>query len=112
MTDHPWEEMDVEGRRVRVETCAEIIARKLWHRGDRANARDLYDLCAVADAEPQAMTAAQPWLSRHAQAFLSGLEQRADLARNEFALIDAIGTPRDFDSCLKQARSLLRPFCR
>lgn len=29
LTDHPWEDMDVEGRRVRVATCAEIIAKKL-----------------------------------------------------------------------------------
>lgn len=110
LTDHPWEELEIDGRRVRVETCAEIIAKKLWHRGDRAKARDLYDLCAVADAQPQAIADAGPWLGKHAQAFLSGLEQRAQLARQEFALIDAIGNPRDFDACLAQARHLLSQY--
>lgn len=109
LTDSPWEDVKFEGRRVRVETCAEIIAKKLWHRGDRAKARDLYDLCAVAEAEPEAIEAARPWLEKHSQAFLSGLAQRATLARQEFALIDAIGKPRDFDTCLAQARQLLQP---
>lgn len=63
----------------------------------------------MAEAEPEAIDAARLWLAKHAQAFLSGLEQRAALARQEFALIDAIGKPRDFDACLAQARQVLQP---
>jgi hypothetical protein len=69
----------------------------------------IYDVCAVADADPQAIDIARPWFEKHSQAFLSGLAQRATLARQEFALIDAIGKPRDFDTCLAQARQLLQP---
>jgi len=44
LTDEPFEEWELLGRRVKVETSAEIVAKKLWHRGDRATARDLFDL--------------------------------------------------------------------
>jgi hypothetical protein len=32
------------GQSVKFETCAEIIAKKMWHRGHLAKARDLFDL--------------------------------------------------------------------
>ncbi len=46
------------GREVRVETAAEIVAKKLWHRGDRATARDLFDLSLVIEREPDALRVA------------------------------------------------------
>lgn len=110
LTHTPWEEVDFGGRTVKVETCAEIIAKKMWHRGDRAKSRDLYDLCAVADAEPAAIRRAGPFFERHGAAFLSRLEARADIARIEFAEIDVIGPERDFDACLLQARQLINPW--
>lgn len=108
LTEPAWDEIEYAGRVIKVETCAEIIAKKMWHRGDRAKARDLYDLCAVADAEPAAILVAAPWFERHGEAFIAALEERADLARLEFAAIDAIGPARDFDTCLEQARGLIR----
>lgn len=48
LTQSPFEMWQLLGRRVRVETSAEIIAKKLWHRGDRATARDLFDLAIHA----------------------------------------------------------------
>ena len=107
LTTNPWEQVQFEDRQVKVETCAEIIAKKMWHRGDRAKARDLFDLCAVADAEPEAIEQAAPFLARHAEAFLEALSSRAEIARHEFAAIDVIGEPRDFDRCLAQARDIL-----
>jgi len=61
LTDQPWQAVLHQGRQIKIETCAEIIAKKMWHRGDRAKARDLYALCAVADAEPAALEVARPW---------------------------------------------------
>jgi len=109
LTPQPFDEVLYSGRKVKVETCAEVIAKKMWHRGDRARTRDLYDLCAVADAEPEAIGVASPWLARHASAFLAVLEDRADLARMEFEQIDSIGPARSFDQSLKQARTILAP---
>jgi predicted nucleotidyltransferase component of viral defense system len=56
---------------IRVETCPEIIAKKMWHRGNHAKARDRYDLCAVADAVPQAIDHAAPFLAKLGAAFLA-----------------------------------------
>lgn len=50
LTPNPFEIVQYAGREIRVETNAEIIAKKFWHRGDRPKARDLFDLfdlCAV-----------------------------------------------------------------
>jgi hypothetical protein len=53
LTDPNVEIVEFEGRPIRVETSAEIIAKKMWHRGDQAKARDLFDLCSVqSDRSP------------------------------------------------------------
>ena len=43
LTQRPFDLVPYAGREIKVETCTEIIAKKMWHRGDRAKARDLYD---------------------------------------------------------------------
>jgi predicted nucleotidyltransferase component of viral defense system len=63
--EQPFDLVSHAGQEIKVETCAEIIAKKMWHRGDRARARDLYDLCAVAEAEPEAIDQAAPFLAKH-----------------------------------------------
>jgi len=55
LTEQPFEQVAYAGRDIKLETCGEIIAKKMWHRGYQAKARDLFDLCAVADAEPEAI---------------------------------------------------------
>ena len=40
-------EGEINGQEIRVETAVEIVAKKLWYRGDRATARDLFDLSLV-----------------------------------------------------------------
>lgn len=52
LTESPWDVMTHRRRRIRVESCAEIAAKKMHHRGGQAKARDLFDLCAVAKLEP------------------------------------------------------------
>jgi hypothetical protein len=49
LTDAAWERWEIQGRPVRVETAAEVIAKKMLHRGDRATARDLFDLAMVVE---------------------------------------------------------------
>ena len=109
LTDAPHETIDYRGRMIRVETSAEIIAKKMWHRGDRAKGRDLFDLCAVATSEPEQLTAASPFLARHGAAFLKALADREDVVRREFAEIDVIGDTVDFDECLRIAESIIKP---
>lgn len=60
-----WETWDIGGRCVKVETAAEIIAKKMYHRGDRATARDLFDFALVIEREPQQLLTAMPFLLRN-----------------------------------------------
>lgn len=112
LTAAPFDLVSRGGRNIRVETNAEILAKKLWHRGDRGTARDLFDLCAVARHEPEAIAQAAPFFSRHAAQFIHRLQDRADIARREFAAIDALGFNQTFDECLDQAREILGPSIR
>ena len=75
LTDAAWERWEIRGRPVRVETAAEVIAKKLYHRGDRATARDLFDLAMVVEREPDALAAAVPLLNRHRDRFLEQVRQ-------------------------------------
>lgn len=81
----------------------------MWHRGNRAKARDLFDLCAVADAEPEAIELAAPFLSKHGAAFLQQLQVRAEFVEAEFNAIDVLGFQRPFAQCVEQAHSIIEP---
>ena len=109
LTDQPFDVVEHQGRLIRVETCAEIIAKKMWHRGDRAKARDLFDLCAVAAREPAAITAAAPFMRRHGATFLELLNERSDVLGMDFAQIDAIGEHLSFHEALAMASAIIAP---
>lgn len=107
LTDSPWEVVTHAGREIRVESCAEIVAKKMHHRGDQAKARDLFDLCAVAELEPTAISVAKPFMERHARSFLTGLRERRDLTKADFDKIERISYDRSFDDCLALAERIL-----
>ena len=107
LTGHAFDIVEYHSRTIKVETCAEIIAKKMWHRGHHAKARDLYDLCAVAQAEPEAIKTAGPFLKKHGAAFIAQLKSRADIVREQFEAIDVIGTRLRFDDCLRQAGKII-----
>src|SRR5690606_33029068 len=88
---------------IRVESCAEIIAKKMHFRGDQAKARDLFDLCAVAELEPAAIDVARPFMARHRRAFLQRLGELRDLTQGDFVKIDRIDYRRSFDECMALA---------
>lgn len=108
LTDSPCEVVEYKGRQIQVESCAEIVAKKMHHRGDQAKARDLFDLCAVAELEPDAIPVARPFMDQHARAFLTGLHERRDLTKADFDKIERITFNRSFDECLAMAERILR----
>mgnify|MGYP000732899952 CR=1 FL=1 len=109
LTAQPFEEWTLLGRKVKVETSAEIVAKKLWHRGDRATARDLFDLSLVIEREPDALATAAPYLTRHREAFLSQLEQRRAVLSAQFEAIDALNYHPRYDDATEQAKAFLLP---
>lgn len=82
LTDNPVAIESLFGREVRVETSTEIVAKKVWHRGDRFRARDIFDLALVAEKEPEALKAIRARAARP-QGCRIGLDrrQRASAAR-------------------------------
>ncbi len=95
-----WEIWDVGGRSVKVETAAEIIAKKMYHRGDRATARDLFDFALVIEREPGQLLTAKPFLLRHRDAFLSQIAQPHAGLRITFDAIATLDYAPGFDRCV------------
>jgi predicted nucleotidyltransferase component of viral defense system len=108
LTDEPFESWRLLGRDVRVETSAEIVAKKLWHRGDRATARDLFDLALVIEREPAVLASAGAHLIRHREAFLTQIEQRKTVLELQFDSIDRL----DYRVSYGQAQGLANEFLR
>ena len=107
LTGNPWSMELIHGRLVRVETDVEIVAKKMWHRGDHASARDLLDIALVMRTSPRALRAEARWLGRHRDAFLSQLDERRDVLSSQFEAIDALKPLPGYDKCVKQVRAFL-----
>lgn len=107
LTAQPFEEWTLLGRKVKVETSAEIVAKKLWHRGDHATARDLFDLSLVIEREPQALATAAPYLVRHRDAFVQQIQHRELVLRAQFAAINTLNYQPSFDEAAQRANAFL-----
>lgn len=108
LTAQPYDEWTLLGRTVKVETAAEIVAKKLWHRGNRATARDLFDLSLVIERDPDALITAAPYLVRHRDAFLTQIQQRRAVLRAQFDEIDALGYRPQYDEAVALANRFLK----
>ena len=107
LTDQPWEMVVHRGRRIAVETNAEIVAKKMFHRANQAKARDLFDLCTVAELDPQAIDKAAPFFTRYGDAFIAQLKANAGYVEEDFAQIHRIAYTRPFEECLTLAETII-----
>ena len=107
LLDDAWEVWDIQGRAVKVETAAEIIAKKMYHRGDRVTARDLFDLALVIEREPVQLLAAKPFLLRHRSTFLTQIRQPHPSLRAAFDAIAKLEYTPSFDHCVAVAGEFL-----
>jgi len=107
LTDPPWEKVAHRGRQVLVETNAEIVAKKMHYRGYQAKARDLFDLCAVADLDPAAIDQAAPFLMRYGDEFIAQLKANFGYIEEDFAQIQRIDYKRPFEECLTLAETII-----
>jgi predicted nucleotidyltransferase component of viral defense system len=62
LTECPYVDEKIFGRLVHVETAAEIIAKKFFHRGDRLLARDMFDFALIAENERDELLKASTFL--------------------------------------------------
>jgi len=85
LTQSPTVEEKLFGRKVFVETSSEIVAKKVWHRGDQFRARDIFDLSMVAETEPAALNEIAPILRDRRDVILSWIEAKEPNLREDFA---------------------------
>jgi hypothetical protein len=79
----------------------------MWHRGDRAKVRDLLDLWAVSEHEPDALPIALPFLARKGRQFLDAFVNPTQVQRQDFDAIDVIGDRPAIEACIARAREII-----
>jgi len=99
--------LNIGGTAVKVETAAEIIAKKLWHRGDRATARDLFDLSLVIEKDPKALMKAAKFLNKNAEVFISQITSRAAVLKTQFNEIDTLNYKVSYEEAAKRSKEFL-----
>lgn len=105
LTADPVVTEQISGRDVSVETSAEIIAKKVWHRGASFTARDLFDFALVAEREPEAIRLVRHILTARREVLLQRLRSRTDALREDFAALDVLEFRPSFESCIEAIRS-------
>ncbi|MGZ2746288.1 nucleotidyl transferase AbiEii/AbiGii toxin family protein [Burkholderia stagnalis] len=108
LTAPGFDEWTLMDHAVKVETAAEIVAKKMWHRGDRPTARDLFDLSLVIEREPDSLIAAGAFLVRHRDIFLRLLRERRDFLLPRFNDIRTLDYTPSFDHCVELAHAFLQ----
>ena len=108
LTKDPVAIEKVLGRRVPVQTTAEIIAKKVWHRGRYFTARDIFDLALVAREDRAAIAAIQPILQERRATILERIASDEHALRTTFAALDMLDFRPSFDECLVLVRDALK----
>ena len=101
LTRDPMIRETVLGRAVWVETSAEIIAKKIWHRATEIKARDLFDLALVAEREPAALVLIRDVLAARRRALLRCIDERENALREDFAALEVLEYRPSFDDCVR-----------
>lgn len=90
LTAPGFEVETILGHQVRVETSVEIIAKKMWHRGDRITGRDIFDFALIVEREPDVLMPAREFMTRHAAAVFQQLDERYVQLKQQFDAVDAL----------------------
>ncbi|PIL45018.1 hypothetical protein CR105_11165 [Massilia eurypsychrophila] len=80
-----------------METSVEIIAKTIWHRGDRITGRDIFDFALIAEREPAVLMQARQFMTRHAVAVFQQLDERYVQLKQQFDAIDVLNFHPTFD---------------
>lgn len=107
LTESPTTVETVLGRRIRVDTTAEIIAKKVWHRGRYFTARDLFDLALVAAKDPVAIERIAGILRERRDAIRKRIASDEKALRKTYAELATLEFHPSFDECLAAVTALL-----
>jgi nucleotidyltransferase AbiEii toxin of type IV toxin-antitoxin system len=89
------------GRRFLVETSAEIVAKKIWHRGAEITARDIFDFAMVSELEPAAMHEIAPILRDRRDVVLDRIQRNERWLRESFESLTILDYRRSFNECVQ-----------
>jgi hypothetical protein len=106
LTNNPFEQHEVLGRNILLETPIEIVAKKLWYRGDRATPRDLLDLAMVIDRHYREILDHRDIFVKNIEIFTNQCESRKSIMLPVFDAIEKIDFNMSFDECLNRANML------
>lgn len=107
LTSPGFEWHAILGNQVRLETAAEIIAKKMWHRGDSIAGRDIFDFAVVAMHDHKALMENKSFILRHGEAVLKQLDERRIGLEKQFDAIEALNFRCTFDEACSSLRDLL-----
>ena len=100
LTKNPAAGETILRRRVQVETTAEIIAKKVWHRGREFTARDIFDLATVAKKDPRAIETIAAILRERRDVIRKRITADAAPLRKTFSALDTLDFRPSFDECV------------
>lgn len=106
LTENPFEEHEVLGRKVLLETPIEIVAKKLWYRGDRATPRDLLDLALLIEHHYSEILDHSDVFAKNIEAFTEQCYSRRAIMLPVFEALEKIEFKLGFDECLDRANDL------
>lgn len=106
LTANPFEAYEVLGRRILLETPIEIVAKKMWYRGDRATPRDLLDLAMVVEHHYAEILENRRVFEKHLEIFTEQCSLRRAIMLPAFNEIEKIDFKLSFDECLERANYL------
>jgi predicted nucleotidyltransferase component of viral defense system len=110
LTDNPYVLEKLLGRTVKVETSAEIIAKKFWHRGNKLTARDIFDFALVAEKEPTELDAAGRFIVRHVDTMLEQLETNANRLKLQFEAIAVLDYTPSYEHAVDLLKERMKGF--
>jgi predicted nucleotidyltransferase component of viral defense system len=107
LSANPTIDETIFGRRIRVETSAEIIAKKIWHRGAEFTARDLFDFALVAEREPEALRNIAAIVEKRRDLLLSRLATQDAAIREDFEALEVLDFAPTYNACAAALRRFL-----
>ena len=107
LTEPGYESWLIQNHHIFVETAVEIVAKKLWHRGHQATARDLFDLSLVIEREPENLKIAKKYLLKNASQFIDQIINRSKILKIQFNEIDTLNYNPSYDEASHRVISFL-----
>jgi predicted nucleotidyltransferase component of viral defense system len=95
------------GREVQVETSAEILAKKIYHRAREFTARDLFDFALIAEKEPSSLSSISNILRDRRDTVLARINANDATLRLVFAQLDVLEYQRSYDECVDLVKRAL-----